>query len=139
MYKVLLILDKFFLKYEGGWSQIDPTPPLPPKKNTLKKASLIRVKQKYRKYLKSQKGKNNESDLTRYCVILIFIRLFIILHAFQCFVSWVPTCFTLSANTLSKSTLKTLKQNYESCLKLPEWMTSVVLLISTFQSIVLYL
>ena len=44
-----MILDKFFLKYErgggpgggGGRGQIDPSPP---RKTTLKKPSLIRVK-----------------------------------------------------------------------------------------------
>ena len=43
MYKVILILDMFFLKYEGG--QIDP-PPFPPRKGktTIEKSSLIRVK-----------------------------------------------------------------------------------------------
>ena len=58
MYKVILILDKFFLKHEevgaegwgggagggggggaGDWSQIDP----PPRKPIFKKPSLIRV------------------------------------------------------------------------------------------------
>ena len=39
----MLILDKFFLKYEGG-IQIDPPLPLPhPQKSTLKNLSLIRV------------------------------------------------------------------------------------------------
>ena len=44
MYKVILILYKFFLKYEGGsiW------PPPPTRKTTLKKPSLIRVKRKIR-------------------------------------------------------------------------------------------
>ena len=42
MYKVILILDKFFLKYEGG-DQIDP-PPHPSEKTTPKKPSLIMVK-----------------------------------------------------------------------------------------------
>ena len=41
MYKVILILDKFFLKYERG---VKLTSPLPPGKTTLKKPSLIRVK-----------------------------------------------------------------------------------------------
>ena len=41
MYKVILILDKLFLKYEGG--QFDRLPPSP-EKNILKKPSLIRVK-----------------------------------------------------------------------------------------------
>ena len=39
MCKVILILDKFFLKYKGG---VKLTPP--PEKTTLKKSSLIRVK-----------------------------------------------------------------------------------------------
>ena len=40
-----MILDKFFLKYErGGGVQFDP-PFLPLGKTTLKKTSLIRVKQ----------------------------------------------------------------------------------------------
>ena len=39
-YKVILILDKLFLKYERR-DQIDP----PPEQTTLKKPSLIRVKQ----------------------------------------------------------------------------------------------
>ena len=41
MYKVILILDKFFLKYEGG---VKLTPPSP-EKTTLKKPSFIRVKE----------------------------------------------------------------------------------------------
>ena len=40
MYKVILTLDKFFLEYEGGFKL---TPP--PWKTTLKKPSLIRVKE----------------------------------------------------------------------------------------------
>ena len=50
MYKVILILPKFFMKYErmGGGGQIDPPPPPPQKKQNkktaLKKPSLIRVK-----------------------------------------------------------------------------------------------
>ena len=44
MNKVILILDKLFLKYEGmGGRQIDPPSPLPGK-TTFKKPSLIRVK-----------------------------------------------------------------------------------------------
>ena len=40
MYKAILILDKFFLKYEGErGGQNDP-----PGKTTLKKPSVIRVK-----------------------------------------------------------------------------------------------
>ena len=40
MYKVTLILDKFFLKYEGeGGNQIEPL-----EKTTLTKSSIIRVK-----------------------------------------------------------------------------------------------
>ena len=35
------MLDKFFLKYEGGGRQIDP---LPPEKTTPKKPCLTRVK-----------------------------------------------------------------------------------------------
>ena len=43
----MLILDKFFLKYEGGWGrghQIDPTQ----KKTTLINPSLTRVKKETR-------------------------------------------------------------------------------------------
>ena len=40
MYKVILILDEFFLKYEDG---VKLTPP-PHKKTTRKKPSFIRVK-----------------------------------------------------------------------------------------------
>ena len=40
MYKVILVLDKFLLKYEGGGSQIDPL-----EKTTLKEPSLITVKE----------------------------------------------------------------------------------------------
>ena len=40
MYKVILILDKFFVKYEAA---IKLTPPPPPEKTTLKKPSFIRV------------------------------------------------------------------------------------------------
>ena len=39
MYKVILKLDNFFLKYEGG-GQLDP----PPGKTTFKKPSFIKVK-----------------------------------------------------------------------------------------------
>ena len=44
MCKVILKLDKFFLKYEGEGrgGEIDP-PPLPPGKTTFKKPSLIKV------------------------------------------------------------------------------------------------
>ena len=40
LFKVILILDTSFLKYERGGGQVDP---LPPGKTTLKKSSLIRV------------------------------------------------------------------------------------------------
>ena len=40
LYKVILILDKFFLKYEAGVKL--PSPAI--EKTTLKKSSLIRVK-----------------------------------------------------------------------------------------------
>ena len=46
----MLILDMFFLKYEGGrWEaggveEVKLTPPTFPEKTTLKKPSLIRVK-----------------------------------------------------------------------------------------------
>ena len=44
----MLILDKFFLKYEGGTGNLTPrAPPTPPSsknKTTLKKPSRIRVK-----------------------------------------------------------------------------------------------
>ena len=45
MYKVILILDQFFLKYEVG-GQIDNTPPPSPpsEKTNLKNPSLIKVK-----------------------------------------------------------------------------------------------
>ena len=47
----MLILDKFFLKYEGGrGGQIDP-----PEKTTLKKPSLIRVKHAHWKNALSNK------------------------------------------------------------------------------------
>ena len=46
MYKVLLKLDKFFLKNEGG---VKLTPPLPGK-TTFKKPSLIRVKKSWQSY-----------------------------------------------------------------------------------------
>ena len=35
-----MILDKFFLKYEGGFNL---TPPSPPEKTTFKKPNLIKV------------------------------------------------------------------------------------------------
>ena len=46
MYKVILILDKYFLKLSGVQIDHPPPPLIPslPEKNTLKKLSLIRVK-----------------------------------------------------------------------------------------------
>ena len=43
MYKVILILDKFFLKYKGRGKSNWPPPP-PPGKTNLKKLFVIRVK-----------------------------------------------------------------------------------------------
>ena len=45
MYKVILILDKFFLKYEGRGANL--TRPAPPGKTILKKPSLIGVNVSY--------------------------------------------------------------------------------------------
>ena len=42
MYKVILTLDEFFLKYEGGL--IDPPLSLTPEETAFKKPNLIRVK-----------------------------------------------------------------------------------------------
>ena len=58
MYKVIFILDKFFLKYkEGKYKQIDP-----PQKINLKKPSVISVNAFNSGIFKKNQQKANDSE-----------------------------------------------------------------------------
>ena len=71
-----MILDKFFLKYEGGKRRVKLTPL--PGKTTLKKPSLIMVKDTPRENTPSNKTEALIKSMNMYiCLIVILDQLFI--------------------------------------------------------------
>ena len=89
----LLILDKFFLKYERG-GRVKLTPPLPPGKTTLKKPSLIRSKfhlASYLVYVLRRKQNFQEKILQFYwsrITLWFFLRAKMYLRNHESFKSW---------------------------------------------------